>query len=81
MSNQSESAINSTQAADPLKDARLERDRHLPTMPDPTHDQDAEVRLPTDKDPSKDPSKKPSLIDEPQPIGDEDQTDGLEQIA
>lgn len=50
-------------------------------MPDPTHEQDAGVRLPTDQDRSKDPSKKPSLIDEPQPFGDEDETDGLEQIA
>jgi len=79
MSNETGYAFNSTQS-DPLKNDRLERDRHLPTMPDPTHDQDADVRLPTDKDPSK-PSKRPSLIDEPQPIGDEDETDGLEQIA
>ena len=76
MSNETGETFNTTAAADSLKD-RLERDRHLPTMPDPTKDQDAEVRLPTDKDPS----TKPSLIDEPQPIGDDDDTEGLEQIA
>lgn len=76
MSNQTGDTFNTTDATDSLKD-RSERERHLPTMPDPTHGQDAEVRLPTDKDPS----KKPSLIDEPQPIGDEDETEGLEQIA
>ena len=66
MSNQTEGRLNTTAAAGPpKKDERLERDRHLPTMPDPTQDEDREVRLPTDKDRSIDPSKKPSLIDQP----------------
>jgi hypothetical protein len=77
MSDQTGDVPNSAQAADPLKDERRERDQHLPTMPDPTRDPDADVRLPGDKNPS----KKPSLIDEPEPMGDEDDTKGLEQIA
>ena len=35
MSNQSESTLNSPQAADLLKDDRLERDRHCPRCPTP----------------------------------------------
>jgi hypothetical protein len=76
MSNQTRDTFKTTDATDSLKDLS-ERERHLPTMPDPAQGQDAEVRLPTDKDPS----KKPSLIHEPPPIGDEDDTGGLELIA
>ncbi|MFZ0687195.1 MAG: hypothetical protein WAM89_16755 [Terriglobales bacterium] len=76
MSNEFGNALNGAQAAEPPKDNPLERDRHLPTMPDPTRDRDDGVRVPTDKDPSN-----PLPIDEPQPIGDKDDTNGLEQIA
>ncbi len=45
-------------------------------QPCPTRDRNDGVRVPTDKDPSN-----PLPIDEPQPIGDKDDTNGLEQIA
>ena len=76
MSNQTADTFHNTDAAGPLKDG-LERERHLPTMPDPSQDQGTEVSVPTEKDPS----KKPSQIDEPRPIGDKDETEGFEQIA
>ncbi len=64
MSNKNENEFNLTDTADHLKNGP-ERERHLPTMPDPSRDNSGKrgQHLPTDPDPV--PAKKPAQINDP----------------
>lgn len=65
MANDNEKILDRNDTTDDL--ANPQRDKHLPTMPDPVRDRETEQRLPTDRDPS----KKPTPIVDPDDLEEE----------